>query len=247
VNGFIEEVLVKEGDKVVPGQVLARLSNRELEQSHVANEQRMRAATAILQRALGLDRPAEQKQAENTRMAYEAKFEETKRDVGQLVLRASTGGTVLTRNLELKAGHLLRSGELFCEIASLDPMRIRIALREKQVRYVQRGQRVEIKANAYPGRTIVGKIAADPLMFIGKNMPAAFSARRSGDVPTAPDGHGNEVPVERTFEAQVEVDNHEGLLRQGMTGRARIFAGTRPWGELVLHSLRDLVSLEYRF
>ena len=119
-------------------------------------------------------------------------------------------------------------------------------MNEKQVRWVHKGQPVEIKSYAYPGRTLTGTIAADPVILVGQDMPAAFSARRHGDVPTAFDRQGKEVPLERTFEAEIEVDNHEGLLRPGMTGRAKINAGRHLWGQLVLQSLLDLVSLDYR-
>jgi len=61
--------------------------------------------------------------------------------------------------LHLKVAHLLKSGELFCEITPLDPMRIKIPLNERQVRYVAPGERVEFKANAYPGHTFHGNIA----------------------------------------------------------------------------------------
>jgi hypothetical protein len=126
-------------------------------------------------------------------------------------------------------------------------MRIVVPLNEKQVRWVHEGQTVELKSYAYPGTTLHGVIAADPVILIGEDMPAAFSARRRGDVPTAFDRMGKEIPLERTFEAEIQVDNRDGLLRQGMTGRARINAGRYPWGRLVLQSILDLVSLDYRF
>ena len=78
-------------------------------------------------------------------------------------------------------------------------------------------------------------------------MPAAFSVRRHGEVPTALGRDGKDIPLERTFEAEIQVDNRAGLLREGMTGRAKIEAGTYPWGRLVLQSFLDLVSLDYRF
>jgi len=247
VPGFIEEVYVKEGDHVQPGQPIAKLSNRELEQMHVANEQRLRAAEALLQRAMGLDKPAELRQAENSRVAYQAKFDESKRDVEKLVLKARTAGTVLTRDLDEKRGRLIKSGELLCEIGSLSPMTIKMALTEKQVRYVEAGQRVAMKADAYPDRTIHGVITEVHPMFLATDLPAALSARRSTDVPTTVDRHGREIPLERTFEARIDVDNSEGVLRPGMTGHGKIFAGKRPWGKLVLQSMLDLVSLDYRF
>jgi putative peptide zinc metalloprotease protein len=247
IPGFVEEVLVKEGDKVTPGQVLARLSNRDVEQALVATQGRFAMAEADVQRAVGLDRPAELKQSESIRAAYEAKLKEARRDVENLTLRARSAGTVLTRDLHLHVGRLVKNSEVFCEIAALDPMRIKVALSEKQVRYIEKGQRVEIKTAAYPRRVIHGVIADKPIMFFAGELPKAFSAHRSGDVPSYTDAHGREVPLERTFEAVVEVDNREGLLRPGMTGRGKIFAGKRPWGRLVLQTLLDLVSLDYRF
>ncbi len=247
VPGFLGEIMVKEGDRVTQGQLLARLENRELRQKLVLTEQRLRSSEGQLQRALGLDKPAEQQQLESLRKRYAADFAEAQRDIRMLEVRATHDGLILTRDLHLKLGHLIRSGELFCELTPLDPMRIKIPLNEKQVRYVAPGQRVAFKANAYAGRTFTGKIAGAPLVPITKNMPAAFSAKRSGDVSTFIDRDGHEVPVERIFAAQIDVENAGGLLRPGMTGRASIYTGKRPFGKMVLQTLLDLVSLDYRF
>ena len=245
--GFIEEILVKEGDTVAAGQKIAQLRDREMEQTLIATEGRFKMAEAEVQRAVGLDKPAELKQAQSVRAAYEAKLKDARRDVETLTLRAKIAGTVLTRDLEKRIGLPLKMNEVLCEIASLDPMRIKVALGEKQVRYVKKGQRVELKTEAYPAKTIHGVIADDPIMFFAGELPKAFSAQRLGDVPTYTDAHGREIAIERTFEAVVEVDNREGLLRPGMTGRGKIYAGKRLWGQLVLQSLLDLVSLDYRF
>jgi hypothetical protein len=113
---------------------------------------------------------------------------------------------------------------------------------------VKKGQPVTIKSYAYPEKVLEGVIADNPVtMPLGKDMPPAFSTKRHGDVPVAIDREGHEVPIERTFQAEIIVDNHEGLLRQGMTGRAQISTGKRLYGKLVLQSLLDLVSLDYRF
>jgi putative peptide zinc metalloprotease protein len=247
VAGFIETIMVKEGDRVGAGQLLARLENRELRQKLVMAEQRLHSSEGQLRRAIGLDKPAEQQQLENLRKRYAADVAEARRDISLLELRAVQDGLILTRDLHLKLGHLLRSGELFCELTRLDPMRIKIPLNEKQVRYIAPGERVDFKANAYPGHPFRGTIVAAPLVPITKNMPAAFSAKRSGDVSTFIDREGHEVPVERVFAAQIDVEKTGGLLRPGMTGRASIYAGKRPFGKMVLQSLLDLVSLDYRF
>ena len=172
---------------------------------------------------------------------------QAKKDLGNLTLKAHVKGTVLTRELDRKLGHLLKSGELFCEVGSLNPMQIKMALNEKQVRYVEKGQQVELRADAYPLKTIHGTIAEVHPMLMGKDLPAALSGRRGGDVPTAIDARGQEVPLERTFEARIDVDNTEGLLRPGMTGHGRIHAGKHYFGKTVLQYLLDLVSLDFRF
>jgi putative peptide zinc metalloprotease protein len=246
-EGFIEQIFVKEGDKVPPGGALARLSNRELDQDLVQAKSQLAVAQAAVERALAEDKPAEQVEAQDIVARMEARVADAQRSVDKLTLRTALGGTVLTHDLELLLHRQIHINEVFCEVAPLDSMRIVIPLNEKQVRWVRKGQPVEIKSYAYPGTDLHGTIAADPVILFGPDMPPAFSSRRHGDVPTALDRTGKEIPLERTFEAEIQVDNRDGILRQGMTGRAKIDAGRYPWGRLVLQSFLDLVSLDYRF
>jgi putative peptide zinc metalloprotease protein len=247
IEGFVEKIYVKEGDKVAPGQALAQLSNRDAEQDLVQAKAQLAVAQANIQRVLAADQPGELREAQAEAERMEKRCADSQQNVDHLTLRSKQGGTVLTHDLPLELYRRLHLNEVFCEIAPLDSMRIVVPLNEKQVRWVHEGQSVELKSYAYPGTTLHGVIAADPVILIGEDMPAAFSARRHGDVPTAFDRTGKEIPLERTFEAEIQVDNHDGLLRQGMTGRAKINAGRYPWGRLVLQSFLDLVSLDYRF
>jgi putative peptide zinc metalloprotease protein len=247
ITGFIREVLVKEGDRVTPGTELAKMQNREADQILVEARARLRVAEAAVQRALGEGKPADLKEAQAVSAAHQKKVQDAERDVKNLTLYAGTSGVVLTRELEKMKGRLIKSGELFCEIAPLDPLRIKIALSEKQVRYIDKGERVELRAHAYPSREFHGVLAERPVMFFGQEIPRGFSKKYGGDVLTYTDHQGREIPVERTFEAVLEVQNPDGLLRPGMTVRGKIHAGTYPWGRLVLQSILDLWSLDYRF
>lgn len=247
VSGFIKEVYVKEGDSVKTGQPLALLINRNIETMHVASEQGLLMSEAAAQRAMAMDKPVELRQAQTERQAYDAKFKESQRDLENLVLRARQDGTVLTRDLHDKIGSLVKSGELVMELGTLDPMTIKMALNEKQVRYVEKGQKVLLKLDAYPGRTIQGRITDLNPMFLARDLPAALSARRAGDVATMVDAKGHETPIERVFEARIHVENPDGVLRPGMTAHGKIYAGKRPWGKMFLQSILDLISLDYRF
>ena len=247
LEGFIQKIYVREGDKVPPGGAVALLSNRDVAQDLVQAEAEVAVAKANIERALAADDPGELREAQAIEGRMEKRLADARQNVAHLTLRSVTGGTVLTHDLNLQLYKRLHLNEVFCEVAPLDSMRIVVPLNEKQVRWVHQGQSAEIKAYAYPGTALRGVIAADPEILIGEDMPPAFSARRHGDVPTAFDRNGKEIPLERTFEAEIQVDNHEGLLREGMTGRVRIYAGRYPWGRLVLQSFLDLVSLDYRF
>jgi putative peptide zinc metalloprotease protein len=247
VPGFVTEIYFKEGDSVERGTPLAQLTNREIEQEYIETQQKVRVAETMITRAMGLDRPAELRAAEASRIQAEQRLAAAKRNMENLTLRAAEAGTILTHDLEKRRGQYLKAGELWCSIAPLDSMRIRVPLSEHQVRYVHKGQRVKVKAHAYPGAALSGVIAEDPVTKpLGTDMPPAFSSRRHGDVPTV-QHEGKEIPLERTFEAHVVIDNKGRLLREGMTGRAKIYADRKPFGRLLLQSLLDLVSLDYRF
>lgn len=245
--GFVEQVFVKEGDQVEAGQKIAQLVYHDLERDELVAEARVKMADASMRRMIGLDKPAEAKEFESQLVENQRRLEQAKKDLDSLTLKATTKGTVLTRDLDKTVGKLYRSGELFCTIASLNPMQIKMALTEKQVRYVEQGQKVELKVDAYPWATIHGEIAEVHPMMFARDLPAALSARRSGDVATGVNAQGQEVPLERTFEARINVDNSQGLLRPGMTGRGDIYTGRKLWGRLLFQSILDLISLDYRF
>jgi putative peptide zinc metalloprotease protein len=245
--GIIEEVFVAEGDLLAPGQQVARLRNRAVAQDLESAKRRTSAADTMSSRALAAERPSEFLQAEAMRAQYRSAMAQAERDHERMTLRTASGGRVLTRDLHTMAGRLIRPGETLCEIAPLDPIRIKIALSQKQVRYVKKGNRVALKANAYPGRTFLGQIASEPLLAIGHDLPTGLAKDRRGDVPTAFDREGREIPLETTYIATVAVPNPDGLLRPGMTGAAKIEVGRYLNGRLVLQSILDWISLDFRF
>ena len=246
--GFIKKVHVKEGQMVTSGTVLAELENREIRQELALQERALEEYELRIRAALGAERADEMKQLEALRDGAKARLEKARRDVEQLTLRAKTAGVVLNRDLESRAGQLLRPpNDTFCELAPLNPMQIKIPLTEQQVREVRPGQRVTLLADAFPNRKFEGVVNGEPMEMDEHNFPIAFSKQRGGDVPTIPDGTGREKLMEHTYVVTVEVQNPDNLLRYGMTTRAKIETGKRPFGKIVLQWFVDLISLDYRF
>ena len=127
-----------------PAQPLARLSNRETEQMLAATENRFKWRKQMVQRAVGLDKPAEHKQAESYACrAFKRSWRTPGAMCENLTLRAKTGGTVLDARPRDESRHMCSKATIFsAKSRALDPMRIKVALSEKQVRYVKKGQRV---------------------------------------------------------------------------------------------------------
>lgn len=247
ISGTLEECYVNENDHVKAGAPLAKLRNRDIEARHAEATTKVRITEAVAQRAMGMDNPAEYREAMNMKSQAETALKQAKADLDHLTLRSRGDGIVLTRDLQSRIGSWVRLGENFCQISPVGSTSIAIPLGEKQVRYVKQGQRVELKSNAYPDRLFTGHIAEQPLLVMGRDLPPALSEKREGDVVTGVDREGHEVPLERIFQAKIQVDDPDGLLRQGMTGRAKIYTGRHLYGKLLLQSLLDLISLDYRF
>jgi putative peptide zinc metalloprotease protein len=249
VPGFVKEILVKEGDQVEPGTLIAKLENRDVTMRYEVAKLELERYEKGLSAVIGLGQTEELQQLQALRDGAKAMMEKAKRDTEQLDLRARTKGVVLTRDLQSRVGLLLRPPQdALCEIGSLDPMRIKIPLNEKEVRYVRPGNPVTLMADAYPGETFQGKVLDQPQALEPNDFPLAFSKDRGGDVPTFHDpATGKEKLLEHTYMVTVEVANPGQRLRYGMTSRARIETGKILYGKIVLQWFTDLISLDYRF
>lgn len=247
--GFIREIFVKEGDIVKPGTLIARLENRELDEHLAVATQDLKRYELALSAAVGGGKVEEIRQITALRDGTKAVLEKARHDVAQLELRAKTAGLILSRDLDERIGGLLRPpNDALCEIGSLSPMRIKIPLSEKEVRYVRPGNPVALMPDAYPGVKIEGRVADEPMALDEHNFPIAFSKDRGGDVPTFHDPDtGREKLLEHTYVVTVEIPNPGDRLRYGMTIRARISTGKLPYGTHVLQWITDLISLDYRF
>ena len=126
-------------------------------------------------------------------------------------------------------------------------MKIKVPLSESEVRYVKPGNTVTLIADAFPGKKFHGVVAGQPMELDNHNFPFAFSKERGGDVETYHDAGGQEKLLEHVYVVTVEVQNPDNHLRYGMTARAKIATGKRPYGKIVLQWITDLISLDYRF
>jgi RND family efflux transporter MFP subunit len=199
-GGIVERVFVREGEKVRPGQLLARLDTSEdrvkLAQAEAALAQAQRAVAEAEFRNDPSGASSAKIQAEVH--GAEVAFEEQRLDQAQL--HAPIAGVIVTPKVEEKTGTMLKPGEAFCEIVDQDHMAAEMSVPETDLPLLRPGNHVALKLNAYPSRTFGGVVER-----IG-----AQSKSDSG---------------EQYFLVRAIFDNTGDRARDGMAGRARVRAG----------------------
>jgi hypothetical protein len=116
---------------------------------------------------------------------------------GRLV--APVDGVVLTPNLSERVGSWLEAGEVLMQVSPLDTLRVEIGVSESDVARIRPGQPLRVKVLGFPDRQFRGRV--DEVAWLGE--------------PTHP---GRPA----VFKVLGHVANPNGLLKSGMTGRARI-------------------------
>ncbi len=172
--------------------VLKRI--RGLHENELESDQALEAAQASHARAVAsvAGAQAQSRSASASLMAARS-------DLAKAVVKSPITGIVLERTVE--PGQTVTSGlqtpVLFKLATDLKSMRLEVAIDEADVGKVREGQRATFKVDAFPNKTFESKVLAV------KNLPT----------------EGASVV---TYEAWLEVDNTERLLRPGMTATATV-------------------------
>lgn len=219
VAGLVQEVRVGEGQEVAPGAVLAVLHNPEITaRAAVAERELQLAERNLLEARSRNDLGAIQKYSqERQRLATEVT--ELRRKQAGLTLRAPLAGVVATPQLDQRVGAYLNEGETFAVLADRRLMRARILVRDWELEDVTENARVKLDLRAHPFHPFAGHVR--------QIMPAAASDRPVAE-PQKLERKGQEIT--NYFAVVLEVDNPEGLLREGMTGTAKIYGRGYPLG-----------------
>lgn len=211
VGGIVEEVLVREGDRVAAGAVVATLDAAE----HLLKLSEARTHYGIVERELQRAQAA----GDVARARMEGvNLEQARREieffqanVDRTRLRSPIAGVVVTPELETRRGRRLQQGEMFCETAVFHPAVVEVAVSENDIGLVRAGQPARLKANAYPAREFEGKVV-----------------RISPQAAVHQD--------ERVFVVTAEIDNPAQALRAGMLGKAKVVTERGSIGYAMLRS-----------
>ncbi len=208
VDGNVDKVYAHEGQRVAAGEILGTINDWQWRANLAAAEAKYQQAMLAMESDLA--HGSAQAGADRANADYlRSEVAQARTRLESAQLRSPIAGIVVTPNLQNAAGEHLDAGSPFAQVLDLNSAVVEIAVPEQDASLLTSGEAAAIKLDSYPQRTW-----HDAVTVIS---------------PQAVAGDG-----ERTFSAEVQVANHDGILRAGMSGKGKIYIGLRPAGYVLL-------------
>jgi RND family efflux transporter MFP subunit len=217
-QGYVAEGLVRAGDTVKQGQVLARLDDRELklERARWGAEaeqmaRRYRQAAAAQERAAMTVAAAQEDGAQ----AQLALVEER---LARSVLKAPFDGIVVQGDLSQLLGSPVEQGKVLFEVAPLDAYRVVMNVDERDIAEMAVGQKGELALAGMPYERL------------------PFTVKQVTPISTPQDGRNY-------FRVEAQLERAYERLRPGMEGVGKVEVGDRKLIWIWTHSLVEWLRL----
>jgi len=128
-----------------------------------------------------------------------------------------------TRQLKELRRQLVKKGDLILKVYDVSTVTAQIFVSERELDGIEVGQRVELRARAYPGTSFHGTVTS-----------IATSAQGSTGVVAGPGvfNSGSADPNKSVI-VTTRIDNRSLLLKPEMTGQAKVFCGPRTMADLI--------------
>jgi putative peptide zinc metalloprotease protein len=250
VEGTLEEVFVEPGQHVEEGQLLAKLSNidLELEIERLRGERESNQAQLDNYKLLQFHDQNAGLQIEVIQQRLTALDEQLNKklqDIKRLELRAPRAGTIIPppyrpdqrgdAQIELAgwAGWPMEKRNLgatfkpdgtenfFCQIGDPDLWDAVLVINQGDMDLVRAGQQVRLMFNESAYHVFVSTLESLADDQMEQVSPRLASTS-GGAVPAQHDPSGAVKPLSTSYQAEVRLDNSLGLFRNGLTGTARI-------------------------
>jgi len=162
VRARLTAVLAEEGARVAEGDVLARLDDRQARSMAEEAEARARFAAEDLARtrtlvARDIAARATLERAERDARAARATADAAVQRLDDYLVRAPTDGVVLRRDAEV--GEVVDTPASLFWIGEPRPLRVTAEVDEEDIARIAVGQRVLLRADAFPGRVLAAEVA----------------------------------------------------------------------------------------
>ncbi len=209
VDGLVEQLTVRRGDRVHKGDLLAKQRTLPLKLRLQESRAQLREVLARIEKAQADVRRAErlfdqkfisEEQLQERRTDLDALGQRERRlraairivedSLARMEIRAPFDGSIVAERTEV--GQWLDAGDPVIVLSDLSVIHIMVPIPEQQIHRITRGGSVAVTIDALPGRALSGTISAI--------------------VPRADTGS-------RSFPVQVNVENRDGAILAGMLAR----------------------------
>ena len=204
-EGVVGKVLVREGEAVKRGQVIAEMESWDRQTALAAAQARYQTALLQMNHALASNDGAEAGIQRVQADYWKTEVANAQQLLDRAALRSPIDGVVATPHIDTFVGRRLQFGDTFAEVLDASAAVMDVAIDDSDVNLLRTGQKAAIKLNGYPTRTFRGTV-------------------------TTISPKGEALGDTRVFFARVAVDNSAGLMRSGMEGRGKISIGWRMSG-----------------
>ena len=204
-DGILLHSLVRPGDRVRKGQVLAHLDKRDLEVQLAGLQAELDKAQKQKDLATARGDIAAAQLARLEAMRINQQLLLLKRQREQLAITSPVDGIVLSGDLQRAEGSPVTRGQILFEVAHLDPMEVEVHIPAAIISEVAPSSEVRIRFEAYPQRSWQHSL---------DRIEPRAQIRNNSNI----------------FLGLLKLDNPDGQLIPGMRGIARISLGYRPLG-----------------
>jgi RND family efflux transporter MFP subunit len=209
VEGIIQKINVREGAQVNKGDVLSQLQDQDY---RLALEEQKTRRDLLLQqisqsRSTGDSAALRLQQIQHQQAEREIDYYQLLVNRARIV--APVSGVVITPKLEEKVGSFLEKGDQFCELANMHQTRAEVYASEGDVGYLEEGQKIKLKMNAYPTKSFYGNVT-----LLGTQLTTQSE--------------------DQVYRVEAQIENTDLLLKSGMVGTAKIETGYRSIGYVLL-------------
>jgi putative peptide zinc metalloprotease protein len=269
VAGRLEDVNVELGQQVEKDQSLGRMSNigLELELADLVRQRediRIRLESLKRQRFTKVQLGSRIPELVEQLASIEEQIADKEKKLNGLKLVSPAAGTVMAEPVRpakpnkdeqlpewsgklfspANRGAWLNVGDLFCQIGNPNDLEAVLIIDQSDVEFVQKGQPVWIKLDAYPGVTFetkIEEIAGSEMEYI----PRGISRAHGGNLITVTDRSTGELrPVSTSYPAWAPLDQQGESLQIGMRGRGKIRTEWRTVGYRVWRILAKTFNFE---
>ena len=211
-DGVVRTVYVREGQAVKRGTLLGEMNDWSARAALAAAEAKRDAALSAMGRSLANNDGGEAGVQRVEADFWKAEVQRMQERLERTRLRSPIDGIVTTPYVENMAGRKLDAGDTFAQVVDTSHASIDVSVEQSDLPLVAAGQSASLKLGGFPTRSFRGKVSI-----------VSPTSAAEGD--------------KRVFFARVDVPNDDGLIRSGMEGQGKDFAGWHPAGYVMFRDI----------